>query len=329
MRAFVTGATGFIGAAVVRELLARNVDVVALARPNSDRSNLVGLDIEVQEGDLLEPHSYQSVLDRVDAVFHLGADYRLWVPDPARLYRTNVDGTVNVVQSAWRAGVTRIVYTSSVATLGLNADRTASDESTPSSLNDMVGHYKRSKFLAEESVRELARQGAPVVIVNPSTPLGPRDIKPTPTGRVILEAARGRLPAFVDTGLNIVHVDDVARGHWCAYERGVVGERYVLGGEDRTLRDILTAVAKHVGRKPPSVRLPHLSVLPVAYVAEAWARLVRSAKEPLATVDGIQMAKHHMYFSSRRAVDELGYTHRASTEAIQAAIDWFKLAAYC
>ncbi|MBM3572625.1 MAG: NAD-dependent epimerase/dehydratase family protein, partial [Alphaproteobacteria bacterium] len=232
----VTGATGFVGSAVARALLAAGHRVRALARPGSDRGNLDGLAIELYEGRLEDRESLERAVAGATALFHVAADYRLWVPDPDAMLATNVAGTRALMEVAQAAGVRRIVYTSSVAALGLHADGRPADETTPSSLADMVGPYKRSKFLAEEAVRALVRErGLPAVIVNPSTPIGPRDIKPTPTGRVVLEAARGNMPAYVDTGLNLVHVDDVAAGHLLAFDHGRVGERYILGGENVTL----------------------------------------------------------------------------------------------
>ena len=285
MRALVTGGSGFVGAAVIRELLSHDVDVTAWVRPQSDRRNLNDLPLTFFEGDLTDASAIGEAVHGMDAVFHVAADYRIWVPDPKPMYAANVDATVGLVKAAHAARVKRFVYTSSVAVLGVHADGRVSDESTPSELADMIGHYKRSKFLAEAAVRELAANGAPVVIVNPSTPIGPRDVKPTPTGRMIVDAARGKMPAYVDTGLNVVHVDDVARGHWLAFERGEIGERYILGGHDLTLKEILFTVAHYVGRAPPRVRLPHAAVFPIALGAEAWARLTNATTEPLATVD--------------------------------------------
>ncbi|MEE8500343.1 MAG: hopanoid-associated sugar epimerase [Kiloniellales bacterium] len=328
MTTLVTGATGFVGSAVARQLLDRGEAVRVLARPGGDRRNIEGLSVEIAEGDLRDRASLERALAGCDALFHVAADYRLWVPRPDEIYEANVAGTCALMLAAGEAGVKRIVYTSSVATLGINASGAPSDETTPVALDHMIGHYKRSKFLAEEEVRRLvADEGLPAVIVNPSTPIGPRDIKPTPTGRMIVEAAAGRIPAFVDTGLNIVHVEDVAAGHLLAFERGRVGERYVLGGRDMTLREILAEVARICGRRPPRVRLPHGLVLPVAYAAEAWARLTRGG-EPFVTVDGIRMARKRMYFSSAKAEAELGYGARAPGEALGDAIDWFRQAGY-
>lgn len=321
-KALVTGATGFVGSAVARHLLAAGVAVRALARPRSDRRNLEGLPVEIVEGDLLDPPSLARACAGCDALFHVAADYRTWAPHPEELYRANVEGTRAMLSAAQAAGVARVVYTSSVATLGLPKDGTPGDEDSPVTLADMVGHYKRSKFQAEEVAREFAAHGLDVVIVNPSTPIGPRDVKPTPTGRIVRDAARGRIPAFVDTGLNVVHVDDVAEGHWLAYLKGARGQRYVLGGHDMSLREILAEIAHLVGRKPPRISLPHAAVMPVAYVAEAWARL--SGRPPLATREEVRMAKKHMYFSSAKAERELGYRARPARAALEDALRWFR-----
>lgn len=323
MKALVTGATGFVGSAVARKLVAAGHDVRALARAASDRRNLYGLAVEVVVGDLRDPASLAAALKGCDALFHVAADYRLWVPDSETIYAVNVDGSRALIEAAMTAGVERMVYTSSVATLGLNRDGAPADEDTPVALGHMIGHYKRSKFLAEEAVQSLIRDhGAPVVIVNPSTPVGPRDVKPTPTGRMIVEAAAGRMPAYVDTGLNLVHVDDVADGHLQAFDHGVVGERYVLGGADMTLEAILVEVARITGGRPPRIRLAHNLIMPLAVVAEAWARL--SGAEPFATVDGLRIAKKKMFFTSAKAEAALGYKYRPATEALADAIAWFQ-----
>ena len=251
MTVLVTGATGFIGSAVMRQLILRGEAVRVLARRGGDRRNLAGLEIEIVEGDLNDADARARATRGVTGVFHVAADYRLWVPDPAAMYGTNVDATVDLLRRAADAGANRIVYTSSVATLGLHADATPSDEDTAVDLADMIGPYKRSKFMAEDAVRGLADAGLPIVIVNPTAPVGPRDIKPTPTGRMVIEAAAGRMPAFVDTGLNIVHVDDVARGHVLARDKGVVGQRYILGGENVTHRQAFSVTAEITGNRPP------------------------------------------------------------------------------
>jgi dihydroflavonol-4-reductase len=322
----VTGATGFVGSAVARALLARGESVRVLARPASDRRNLDSLPVEVVEGRLEDAQSLARAVAGCKALVHVAADYRLWVPDPAAMLKANVDGTRALMRAALAAGVERIVYTSSVATLG-HVEAGTADEDTPSTLADMVGPYKRSKFLAEAEVRRMAAEEAlPVVIVNPSTPVGPGDIKPTPTGKLIVEAAAGRMPAYVDTGLNIVHVDDVAEGHLLALDKGVVGERYILGGENLSLAEILGHIARLVGRRPPSVKLPRLPLYPLAVAAEAWARL--TGAEPFVTVDGLRMARWRMFFNSAKAERELGYRHRSAEAALEAAVGWFKSAGY-
>jgi dihydroflavonol-4-reductase len=320
----VTGATGFVGAAVARRLLAAGKSLRFLHRANSDTRNIDGLPGARTIGDLGDAASLKRAVAGCEAVYHVAADYRLWVPRPEEIYRINVDGSVALVRAAMEAGVRRIVYCSSVAVLGINKDGTPSDENTPVSLADMIGHYKRSKFLAEEAVRGLvAEEKAPVVIVNPSTPVGPRDIKPTPTGRLIRDAALGKMPAYVDTGLNVVHVDDVAEGHLLAHDKGRIGERYILGGDDMSLRDILAAVCAAADRKPPSVRLPRRALYPLAYCVEGWARFV-SRREPLFTVDGLRMAAKLMYFSSAKARRELGYAPRPGRAALEDAVRWMR-----
>lgn len=324
MTVLVTGGNGFVGSAVVRKLLSAGRQPRVLCRPGSDRHNLARLDVEIIEGDLRDPTSLVRAVTGCSEVFHVAADYRLWVRDPDDLYQTNVTGSLNLLDSAVTAGVERIVYTSSVATLGIQADGRPADEDTPVSLADMIGHYKRSKFIAEDQIRRRIRErGWPVVIVNPSTPIGPRDIKPTPTGRMILDAALGKIPAFVDTGLNVVHVDDVAQGHLLALQHGRVGERYILGGQDLSLESILGQVATLTGHRPPALKLPHLAVLPIALVAEIICRL-KGSGEPLATLDGVRMARKHMYFSSSKARRELGYAPRPAEQALADAVAWFR-----
>lgn len=325
--ALVTGATGFVGSAVARKLLAQGFRVRLLTRKGSDRRNLAGLEAEIAEGDLTDAASLARAVAGCGAVFHVAADYRLWAPNPDELYQANVEGTRALLAASVAAGVGRIVYTSSVAVLGIPKDGTPGNEDTPVTVADMIGHYKRSKFLAEEVAREFAAQGAPIVIVNPSTPIGPRDVKPTPTGRVVRDAAAGKMPAYVDTGLNVAHVDDVAEGHLLAYFRGRIGERYVLGGSDMSLREILETIADIVGRRPPTIRLPHAAVMPVAYIAEALARV--TGRPPVATVEEIRMSKKLMFFSCAKAQRELGYAPRPARAALEDAVQWFREHGYC
>jgi dihydroflavonol-4-reductase len=325
--ALVTGASGFVGAAVVRALLRRHRRVRALVRARSDRRNLAGLDVELREGSLEDAASLRDAVQGTAELFHVAADYRLWVPDPAAMFRANVDGTRALMEAALAAGVGRIVYTSSVATLGTVVDDLGADETTPSSLDGMVGPYKQSKFLAEEAVRRLvAERGLPAVIVNPSTPVGPGDVKPTPTGKLILDAASGRMPGFVDTGLNIVHVDDVAEGHLLALERGEVGERYLLGGDNLSLAQILAEIAALTGRRAPRLRLPIAPLIPLAFAAELVARA--TGTEPFVTRDALKLAEKRMFFSSEKAKRALGYAPRPASQALADAVAWFGQAGY-
>ena len=326
VKALVTGASGFVGAALARALIAAGWQVRVLVRASSDRRNLRALTLETVIGDLTDEPSLRRAVAGCDAVFHAAADYRLWVPNPQSMYHANVDGTRNLLNAAHRAGVSRIVYTSSVACVGLSADGGLGTEQTPVSLADMTGHYKRSKFLAEQVALEAAARGVPVVIVNPAAPVGPRDLKPTPTGQIVLDAALGRTPAYVDTGLNVVHVDDVAAGHVLAFHHGRVGERYILGGENLPLRAILIEITRLAGRAPPRLKLPHGLVLPIAYVAEGIARL--SGKPTRVTVDSVRMARKRMYFSSEKAERELGYRSRPARLAFEDALEWFREEGY-
>ncbi|RLB08425.1 MAG: NAD-dependent dehydratase, partial [Deltaproteobacteria bacterium] len=310
-----------------KRLLQTGAQVKVLVRKESNLENLQGLCIELAYGDLRDYETLRSALEGCEALFHVAADYRLWVPNPDQLYKTNVEGTVNIMRASLEEGVKRVVYTSSVATLGLNPDASPANEDTPVSIRDMIGHYKRSKFIAEEKVREMVKKNRlPAVIVNPSTPIGPGDIKPTPTGRIIIEAASGRMPAYVDTGLNIVHVDDVATGHILAFEKGRIGERYILGGENISLKRLLQEIARIMERPAPRIRLSPNLILPLAYIAEAIAKITR--KEPFVTVDGVLMSKKKMFFSIDKARRELGYSARPAIEAIKDSIDWFKQKGY-
>jgi dihydroflavonol-4-reductase len=323
MTTLLTGGTGFIGAAVLRSLVNAGHGVRALVRPNSDRRNLSGIDCEIVTGDLEDPASLQTAVWGCETLFHVAADYRLWVPDPEKMNRTNVQGTLDLFRAAASAGVSRIVYTSSVATLRLSNDGSPADENSQAELADMIGVYKQSKFLAERAVKRLFEEiRIPVIIVKPTAPFGPGDVKPTPTGRMVVEAASGRMPAYINTGLNIVHVDDVATGHLLAYQHGAVGESYILGGENRTLRWILETIAELTGRPPPRIELPHWFVTPIAHIVEGITR-IRGAGEPMITVDGVRMARKLMYFSSAKAQRELGYTARPAVVALRDELDWF------
>ena len=319
----LTGATGFVGSAVARALIHAGFSVRALVRPGSPRFHLGGLDLEFVDGDLRDADSVARAAEGAQYVFHVAADYRLWARDPRDIFAANLDGTRNVMQAALRTGVERVVYTSSVATLGLRPDGAPADESNPLSEAQGIGAYKRSKIAAERLVETMiARDGLPAIIVNPSTPIGPRDVKPTPTGRIVVEAACGRIPGFVDTGLNLVHVDDVADGHVAALERGNVGERYILGGANVTFADMLADIARLAGRKPPRLRIPRAAVMPVAYAAEMLARI--TGREPFATVDGVRMAKYRMFFTAAKAERELGYRPRPYIAGLEDAIGWFR-----
>ena len=325
----VTGATGFVGAAVALHLEQAGFKLRVMHRANANLSNLDLLQAERVTADLNDTASLASAVSGCEALFHVAADYRLWARRPAELYDTNVDGTMALLRAAQTAGVKRCVYTSSVATIRVFADGSVSNEQEPTTIADMIGHYKRSKFLAEQQVSEFAADAEmEIVIVNPSTPIGPRDIRPTPTGKIVVDAAAGRIPAYVDTGLNVVHVDDVAQGHLLAYQHGQRGRRYILGGTDMTLRDILAHVCVAAGRKPPQIRLPHRLLYPLAYAVEGWAHLTRTDREPMVTVDGLRMSEHQMYFSSERARQELHYVSRCPTEALDDALNWFDANGY-
>ncbi len=320
----VTGATGFVGSAVARALLGRGHSLRLLVRPGANRRNVADLPAELAEGDLRDSASLVAAVAGCRYVVHVAADYRLWVPDPAPMLAANVDGTRALLLAATAAGAERIVYCSSVAALGLIGDGTPGTEDTPVHPDGIVGVYKRSKYLAEQAVRDLVRDhAAPVVIVNPSTPVGPRDIKPTPTGKMVLDAAAGRMPAYVDTGLNIVHVDDVAAGHVLALERGRIGESYILGGHDLGMPDLLALVDDVMGRRTPRrARLPHGLLWPVALGMEGAARAF--GIEPLVTREMLAMARKRMYFSPAKAIAELGYAPRPARQAVADAVAWFR-----
>jgi dihydroflavonol-4-reductase len=319
----VTGASGFVGSAVLRALCGRGARPRALVRPSSSRRNLADVDCDVVLGDITDPAAMADALAGVRYLFHVAADYRLWAPDPATIMRTNLEGARVVMEAALAAGVERIVHTSSVATLRAADQNTVVDETAALGEGEAVGTYKQSKVAAERLVEAMVRErGLPAVIVNPSTPIGPGDIRPTPTGRIVVEAARGRIPAFVDTGLNLVHVDDVARGHLLALENGRIGERYILGGQNATLKEMLAVIAELVGRPAPTVSLPRAPLWPLAIAAEALASL--TGREPFVTRDALKMASHHMFFASAKATQELGYVARPYREALIDAIEWLR-----
>ena len=323
----VTGASGFVGSAVARKLIEAGFSVRALVRGKSPRTHLAGLDLEYFEGDLRDRKSVERALAGMRYTFHVAADYRLWARDPSEIFASNVEGTRNLMEEAMRAGIERVVYTSSVATIALRSDGIAADETTPLREDQGIGAYKRSKIAAERLVEAMvAERGLAAVIVNPSTPIGPRDVRPTPTGRIIIEAAKGRIPAFIDTGLNLVHVDDVASGHLAALRHGKIGERYILGGQDVLFSQMLRDIAGRVGRRAARVRLPWHALVPVAYVAEAVAKV--TGREPFATLDGVHMAKYRMFFASSKAERELGYRSRHYAEGIDDAVRWFRGAGY-
>lgn len=323
---FITGASGFVGSAVARELSKAGFALRALVRRGSPRTNLEGLDAEIIEGDMRDEKAVTAAVKGARYVFHVAADYRLWAPKPEEIMHANVEGTRAVMQAARAVGAERIVYTSSVATLKLREDGMPADETRPLSDDEAIGAYKRSKVAAERLVERMTGEGLPAVIVNPSTPLGPRDRRPTPTGRMIVEAASGRMSAFVDTGLNLVHVGDVAAGHLAALKHGRIGERYILGGENMTLAELLGTIARLTGRSPPLLRLPRGPLYPLAYLAEMAANVTK--REPLLTLDGLRMSKQLMFFASAKAERELGYRARTAEEGIRDAIDWFRQAGY-
>jgi dihydroflavonol-4-reductase len=319
--ALVTGASGFVGSAVARALIARGLQVRVLMRPTANRLNIAKLHCEPVAGDMRDQESMTAALKGARYLFHVAADYRLWARDPGEIERNNIKGAQATMGAALKAGVERVVYTSSVA--ALKPGDHAVDESSRHTPQSVIGAYKRSKLVAEREVERLVRdEGLPCVIVAPSTPIGPRDIKPTPTGRVIVEAATGRMPAFVDTGLNLVHVDDVANGHLLALDKGKIGENYILGGEDVALETMLGDIAFLSGRKAPTIKLPRGPLFPLAWGAELLARV--TGKEPFLTADALRMSRYRMFFSSDKARRELGYTARPYKEGLKDALTWFR-----
>lgn len=322
MLALVTGGTGFIGAHVVRALLGRGHEVRCLVRPGADRRNLEGLPVTIAIGDLGEPRSLERACDGVDAVYHVAADYRLWARDTGEIYRTNVEGTRSMLRAAASAGVNRFVHTSSVGALGLTDDGTPADETTPVTLDRVIGHYKRSKFLAEREAEAAAAEGLPVVIVNPSTPVGEYDVKPTPTGRIVADFLARRIPAYVDTGLNLVDVRDVAEGHVLAAERGRIGEKYILGNRNVTLKEMLDALAGITGLPAPRVRVPHALPLLVGAVDTGWSRI--TGRAPAVPLEAVRMSRKKMFFDSSKAVRELGLPQTDTAVALERAVRWFE-----
>lgn len=327
MKAFVTGGTGFLGAHVARVLQQQGAELRLLVRPTSNLSNLEGLKADRVTGDLRSPESLEKAMAGCDTVFHVAADYRLWVRDPEPMYESNVEGTRAVLEAARKNGVGRVVYTSSVATIGFRANGRPADEDSPVSLADMIGHYKRSKFMAEQLALAAGRSGQDVVVVNPSTPIGERDVKPTPTGRIVLDFLRRKFPAYVDTGLNLVDVTECARGHVAALEKGRSGQRYILGGENLTLKEILDKLGEITGLPSPRVKVPYFMAWATGLVDEIFTGWILG-REPRATIDAVRMGRKKMFVSSAKAERELGWTIVPVTDALRRAVAWFQVNGY-
>ena len=327
MKAFITGATGFLGSHVARVLAEQGADLRLLVRPTSNLKNLEGLKAETATGDLRDPASLEKAMSGCEVVFHVAADYRLWVRDPAEMYRSNVEGTRSILEAARKNGVRCVVYTSSVATIGFTGNGRPANEDSPVSLADMIGHYKRSKFMAEQIAMEAGRSGMRVVTVNPTTPVGEQDVKPTPTGRIVVDFLKGKFPAYVDTGLNLVDVRECARGHVAALEKGKTAERYILGGEDLTLKQILDKLGMIAGLPSPKVKLPYFVAYTAGLVDETVSgRLM--GREPRATVETVRMGKKKMWASSDKAERELGWKPVPADDALRRAAEWFRANAY-
>ncbi len=323
MKAFVTGATGFLGSHVARALADQGAALRLLVRPTSNLKNIEGLNAETATGDLRDAASLEKAISGCDTVFHVAADYRLWVRDPAEMYRSNVNGTRAILDAARKSGVKRVVYTSSVATMGFMASGHPADETSPVSLGDMIGHYKRSKFMAEQIALEGGRSGLEVIVVNPTTPVGEQDVKPTPTGRIVVDFLKKKFPAYVETGLNLVDVKVCARGHVAALEKGRSGERYILGGENLTLKQILDKLGKITGLPSPKIKLPYFFAFATGVIDEAiTGRLL--GREPRATVDAVRMGKKMMFASSYKAESELGWKIVPVDDALRRAVEWFQ-----
>jgi dihydroflavonol-4-reductase len=327
MNVFLTGATGFVGSHVARAFAAQGARLHLLVRSTSRLDNLEGISAGTVIGDLRDPESFRSALSECEVLVHVAADYRLWVRDPQAMYAANVDGTRNLLALAREVGVRRVVYTSSVATMGFRKDGTIVDESTPVSLDDMIGHYKRSKYLAEQEAIVAARDGQQVIVLNPTTPIGANDIKPTPTGQIVVDFLNRKFPAYVDTGLNLVDVDEVARMHVTALERGEPGERYILGGENLSLKQILDKMSAITGIPSPSMEVPHAVAMAFAFFDEMVTGRLRG-KEPRATVEAVRMGRKKMFASSAKAERELGFRIVPVYAALRAAIDWFRAHGY-
>jgi dihydroflavonol-4-reductase len=327
LKAFITGATGFLGSHVARILSEQGAHLRLLVRSTSNLRNLEGLKADTATGDLRDPASLEKAMSGCDTVFHVAADYRLWVRDPDAMYRSNVEGTRSILQAAQKNGVRRVVYTSSVATMGFTGNGHPAEEDFPVSLADMIGHYKRSKFMAEQVALDAGRSGMHVVVVNPTTPIGEQDIKPTPTGRIIVDFLKRKFPAYVETGLNLVDATECARGHIAALEKGKPGERYILGGENLTLKQILDKLGKITGLPSPRVKLPYVFAFAAGIVDEAvTGRLLH--REPRATVDTVRMGKKKMFASSDKAERELGWKIVPVEPAMRRAVDWFRSNGY-
>jgi len=328
MLAFVTGATGFLGSHVARILAEQGAELRVLVRPTSDLRNLEGLNADRVVGDLRDGSSITKALSGCDVAFHVAADYRLWVRDPGEMYRSNVEGTRSLLWAARKQGVRRVVYTSSVATMGFSSNHgKIADEESPVGLGDMIGHYKRSKFMAEEIAIEAAKSGGDVVIVNPTTPIGERDIKPTPTGRIVVDFLKRKFPAYVETGLNLVDATECARGHVQALEKGRSGQRYILGGENLTLKQILDRLGAIAGLKSPTLKLPYMFALAAGVVDETvTGRLL--GREPRATIDAVRMGRKMMFVTSAKAERELGWRTVPVDGALRRAVEWFRANGY-
>ncbi|HEY5627269.1 MAG TPA: hopanoid-associated sugar epimerase [Nitrospira sp.] len=322
MKALVTGATGFVGGAVARALVRTGIDVRVLARPDSDLQNLEGLSVERMAGDLRDPASLRNALTGCQQLYHVAAHYALWAKDPSIFYEINVAGTRNLLEAAGEVGIERAVYCSTIGAIGLPPGGGLGTETTPVSLDQMAGHYKRSKYLAEQEVLKLAKEGLQVVIVNPSAPVGAGDVKPTPTGQVIVDFMKGRMPAYIETGMNIVDVDDVATGHLLAMEKGRQGERYILGCKNLMLREVFEILSRLTGVKAPAIKLPRLAILPLAYANQWLANL--TGHPPRIPLEGVKMAKYKMHYDCSKAIRELGIPQTSPEVALEKAVRWFR-----